>query len=170
MSEELKSVGAITLFVEDLARARSFYLDVFGRPVAFEDDSSAGFKLDNVVTVPAARAAIDPAAVAGPGSGSRCLLSIWVEDVDAACAELARKGVALVNGPVDRPWGAAHRLLRRPRRAPVGACPGARRGQGLRQPAGRRSAREPAQGPCRRAGPSAWRQSQAAINSLPADR
>ncbi len=109
MSEELKSVGAITLFVEDLARARSFYLDVFGRPVAFEDDSSAGFKLDNVivnlVTIPAAGAAVDPAAVAGPGSGSRCLLSIWVQDVDAACAELARKGVALLNGPVDRPWG-----------------------------------------------------------------
>jgi catechol 2,3-dioxygenase-like lactoylglutathione lyase family enzyme len=109
MSEELKSVGAITLFVEDLARARSFYLDVFGRPFAFEDDSSAGFKLDNViinlVTVPAARTAIDPVAVASPGSGSRCLLSIWVQDVDAACAELARKGVALVNGPVDQPWG-----------------------------------------------------------------
>ena len=109
MSEELKSVGAITLFVEDLARARSFYLDVFGRPVAFEDDSSAGFKLDNVilnlVTIPAARGAVDPAAAAGPGSGSRCLLSIWVEDVDAACAALARKGVALINGPVDRPWG-----------------------------------------------------------------
>jgi catechol 2,3-dioxygenase-like lactoylglutathione lyase family enzyme len=109
MSEELKSVGAITLFVEDLARARSFYLDVFGRPVAFEDDSSAGFKLDNViinlVTIPAAGEAIAPAVVAQREPGSRCLLSIWVEDVDAACAELARKGVALLNGPVDRPWG-----------------------------------------------------------------
>jgi len=109
MSEELKSVGAITLFVEDLARARSFYLDVLGRPVAFEDDSSAGFKLDNMiinlVTVPAGSEAIAPAVVAPQESGARCLLSIWVEDVDAACTELARKGVALLNGPVDRPWG-----------------------------------------------------------------
>jgi catechol 2,3-dioxygenase-like lactoylglutathione lyase family enzyme len=109
MSEELNSVGAITLFVEDLARARSFYLDVFGRPVAFEDESSAGFKLDNViinlVTVPAAGKAIAPAVVAPPEPGARCLLSIWVEDVDAACAKLANKGVALLNGPVDRPWG-----------------------------------------------------------------
>ena len=45
MSEAWKSVGAITLFVEDLPAARSFYERVFGRTAAFEDDSSAAFKL-----------------------------------------------------------------------------------------------------------------------------
>jgi predicted enzyme related to lactoylglutathione lyase len=44
MSEALKSVGAITLFVEDLAAAKSFYERVFGRTASFGDDSSAGFK------------------------------------------------------------------------------------------------------------------------------
>jgi lactoylglutathione lyase len=47
---------------------------------------------------------IAPAAVASP-AGSRFLLTIWVDDVDAACAELAKQGVGLLNGPVDRPWG-----------------------------------------------------------------
>jgi uncharacterized glyoxalase superfamily protein PhnB len=30
---------------------------------------------------------------------------VSVEDVDAACRELAGLGVALLNGPMDRPWG-----------------------------------------------------------------
>jgi lactoylglutathione lyase len=109
VSEALKSVGAITLFVEDLPAARSFYERVFGRTAEFEDDSSAAFKFDNtLVNLVDARAAgvvIAPVAVASPSAGSRFLLTIWVDDVDAACAELATRGVVLLNGPVDRPWG-----------------------------------------------------------------
>jgi catechol 2,3-dioxygenase-like lactoylglutathione lyase family enzyme len=109
VSEALKSVGAITLFVEDLPAARSFYERVFGRTAAFEDDSSAAFKFDNtlvnLVDTRAAGVVIAPVEVASPRAGSRFLLSIWVDDVDAACAELADRGVELLNGPVDRPWG-----------------------------------------------------------------
>ena len=49
MSEALKSVGAVTLFVGDLPAARSFYERVFGRTAAFEDDNSAVFKFDNTL-------------------------------------------------------------------------------------------------------------------------
>ncbi|MGP7996573.1 MAG: VOC family protein [Streptosporangiaceae bacterium] len=109
MSEAWKNVGAITLFVEDLPAARSFYERVFGRVPAFGDDSSAAFKFDNtlvnLVDTRAAAEVITPVAVASPGAGSRFLLTIWVDDVDAACAELANRGVELLNGPVDRPWG-----------------------------------------------------------------
>jgi len=31
--------------------------------------------------------------------------TIGVDDVDAMCAELAARGVTLLNGPMDRPWG-----------------------------------------------------------------
>ena len=31
--------------------------------------------------------------------------TITVDDVDAMCAELAARGVKLLNGPMDRPWG-----------------------------------------------------------------
>jgi catechol 2,3-dioxygenase-like lactoylglutathione lyase family enzyme len=109
VSEAWKSVGAITLFVEDLPAAKTFYERVFGRTAEFGDNSSAGFKYDNtivnLVTTQAAGEVIAPVAVASPGAGSRFLLTIWVDDVDAACAELANQGVGLLNGPVDRPWG-----------------------------------------------------------------
>ncbi len=38
-------------------------------------------------------------------AGSRVVFSIQVDDVDAMCAELTAHGVALLNGPLDRPWG-----------------------------------------------------------------
>jgi lactoylglutathione lyase len=44
-------------------------------------------------------------AVAGPEAGWLSQLTIWVDDADAACADLARRGVALLNGPMDREWG-----------------------------------------------------------------
>ena len=36
---------------------------------------------------------------------SRVQLTLPVDDVDAMCKELAARGVTLLNGPVDRPWG-----------------------------------------------------------------
>ncbi len=104
-----KSIGAITLFVEDLDRAKAFYQDVFGLPVAFTDDNSAVFSFDNTIInllrTTAAPDLIKPALVAGPEAGSRFQFSIWVDDVDAVCADLAQRGVTLLNGPVSRPWG-----------------------------------------------------------------
>jgi catechol 2,3-dioxygenase-like lactoylglutathione lyase family enzyme len=102
-------IGAITLFVEDLAVARQFYEDVFGLPVTFEDDDSAVFDFGNTIVnllkTAAARELIEPAGVAPSEAGSRLQLTIEVEDVDATCAELTRRGVQLLNGPMDRPWG-----------------------------------------------------------------
>ena len=103
------SVGAITLFVEDPQRSKSFYERVFDRPVAFEDDDSAAFNFENMVVnllrTQAARGLIEPGAVAAREAGSRFQLTIWVEDTDALCATLRELGVALLNGPIDRPWG-----------------------------------------------------------------
>jgi catechol 2,3-dioxygenase-like lactoylglutathione lyase family enzyme len=105
----LKSVGAVTLFVEDLEHSKSFYQDVFDLQPIWEDDDSAAFRFDNTIvnllTIPAARTLIDPGVVAGREAGSRIQLTIWVDDADAACAELEARGVALLNGPMDREWG-----------------------------------------------------------------
>lgn len=104
-----RGIGAITLFVEDLEAARHFYREVFGLPVAFEDDSSAVFKfgdtLVNLLRTEAAHELIEPAVVASPDGGSRMQLTIEVSDVDAMCETLAERGVKLLNGPMDRPWG-----------------------------------------------------------------
>jgi catechol 2,3-dioxygenase-like lactoylglutathione lyase family enzyme len=102
-------ISAITLFVEDLATTKRFYQEVFGLPIVFEDDDSAVFKfgatLVNLLKVTAARELIEPAAVASRDAGSRLQFTIDVDDVDAMCAELAGRGVELLNGPIDRPWG-----------------------------------------------------------------
>jgi catechol 2,3-dioxygenase-like lactoylglutathione lyase family enzyme len=104
-----KSVDAITVFVEDLERSKLFYQDVFGLSVFYEDDNSAVFRfantLINLLKIPAAVDLIKPGVVASPEAGSRFQFTIPVDDVDAACAELAARGVELLNGPMNRPWG-----------------------------------------------------------------
>ncbi|MFE7712625.1 VOC family protein [Streptomyces sp. NPDC057486] len=102
-------ISAITLFVEDLDATKRFYREVFGLPVTYEDDDSAVFgfgnTLINLLRVPAAHELIEPARVAAADAGSRLQLTLTVDDVDAMCEELATRGVTLLNGPMDRPWG-----------------------------------------------------------------
>jgi catechol 2,3-dioxygenase-like lactoylglutathione lyase family enzyme len=104
-----KGIGAITLFVEDLAAAKQFYGSVFGLPVRFEDDNSTVFNFGNTIInllqTSAAPGLIEPAAVASPDAGARMQFTLEVDVVDALCAELASRGVELQNGPMDRPGG-----------------------------------------------------------------
>jgi predicted enzyme related to lactoylglutathione lyase len=103
------AIGAITLFVEDVGVAKAFYMKVFAVPVVFEDADSAVFKIGgtlvNLLAVRAAHELIAPAQVARREAGARAQLTINVDDVDATCADLVRRGVTLLNGPMDRPWG-----------------------------------------------------------------
>ena len=102
-------IFAITLFVEDLEAAKQFYLRAFSLPIEFEDDNSAVFKfgntLINLLKTTEARELVEPAQVASREAGSRFVFTIHVEDVDAMCAELTERGIELLNGPMDRPWG-----------------------------------------------------------------
>ena len=104
-----KGIRAITLFVEDVEAAKRFYQAIFGLPVMFEDDNSAvfdfGHTLINLLKATAAPELIEPAVVARRDAGARFVLTVQVDDVDAMCVELARRGVQLLNGPMDRPWG-----------------------------------------------------------------
>ena len=109
MNASMKNLGAITLFVEDLPGSTSFYRDVFGLDIVNEDDQSTAFDFGNTVInllkIEEAHDLIAPAAVAGRAAGSRCQLTIWVDDADAVCAELKERGVSLLNGPMNREWG-----------------------------------------------------------------
>jgi catechol 2,3-dioxygenase-like lactoylglutathione lyase family enzyme len=102
-------IAAITLFVEDLEEAKTFYGDVFGLPVVYEDENSAVFRFEatlvNLLRTSEAPGLVGPATVASRESGVRFQFTLGVEDVDAACDELRRRGVELLNGPIDRPWG-----------------------------------------------------------------
>ena len=109
MTEPLNAVGAVTMFIEDRDRAKAFYERALDASPVYEDDNSVVFKLENmVINLLVSREAHDlirPAPVADPGTGSRFQLTVWVDDTDAACRELGRRGIELLNGPMDRPWG-----------------------------------------------------------------
>jgi uncharacterized glyoxalase superfamily protein PhnB len=109
MASSINHISAISLFVEDLRAAKTFYLEVFGAKVISEDESSAAFSFENLIInllhVENAHEIIEPGIVATRDSGSRFQLSIWVQDVDAVCAQLQKRGVKLLAGPKNRPWG-----------------------------------------------------------------
>ena len=109
MIKSLDAVEVMTLFVADLAAARTFYGKVFGREIVYSDAVCSVMKFGtlmvNLLQETEAPALVAPLPVARPGSGARALLTIKVADTNAVCAELAQHGVKLLNGPIDRPWG-----------------------------------------------------------------
>lgn len=57
----LRTIDAITLFVNDLSKAKAFYSDVFGLPVVFEDEHLAVLRFENDILINL----LDGAAAAG---------------------------------------------------------------------------------------------------------
>jgi uncharacterized glyoxalase superfamily protein PhnB len=98
------AVGAMTLFVADKERAKEFYARAFAAEPLFEDDSSAAFRFDNTIV----NLVVDPGELIEPapvGSGTTAMYTLFVDDCDAAVELVRSRGVELLNGPVDRPWG-----------------------------------------------------------------
>ena len=107
MTDWEKEIGAMTLFVPDLDRAREFYQAVFGLDAqALGDDTVMLRFKDMAVFLHQAAAAQEPLPEvldeARKGAGQ---FAIIVDDVDAVCSELAGCEVKLISGPADRPWG-----------------------------------------------------------------
>ncbi|OUQ88274.1 glyoxalase [Brevibacillus brevis] len=104
-----RNVDVITLFVEDFQQVKAFYQEVFGFQAVYEDEVSSVFRFGNMsvnlLDISESHELMKPGTVATRESGSRFLLTIWVDDVDEVCEELKNRGVALLNGPIDRPWG-----------------------------------------------------------------
>ena len=109
MSESLKSVGAITMFIDDTQRSKAFYEQVFGVKAVYEDENAVAFEFENMVVnmlrASAALELIAPAPVGDADAPRRFQLTIGVEDTDAVCEQLTERGVDLLNGPMDREWG-----------------------------------------------------------------
>ena len=111
-------ITAITLFTDDLAASRAFYTEVFALPVHWEDEVSCVFEvggvLVNLLETPEAEDLIAPIVPGGAGTAPRIQLTLTVDDVDAVAAQLVVRGGALVNGPIDRPWGIRTALVADP--------------------------------------------------------
>ncbi|MEH2493259.1 VOC family protein [Bradyrhizobium sp. AZCC 2230] len=102
-------VEVITLFVDDIASAKTFYAKVFASETVWEDAVSSvlrfGGLLINLLDASQAPPLVEPLRVAQSSAGARALLTIRVVDVDQVCSALREIGVDLLNGPIDRPWG-----------------------------------------------------------------
>ena len=84
----------------------------------FEDEDSAVFNFErsvvNLLKRSEAPELIDPAPVAPGEAGSRVVFTLAVEDVDRMVTHLRARGVELLNGPMDRPWGVRTASIRDP--------------------------------------------------------
>lgn len=104
-----KDIEVITLFVEDLPKSKLFYEKVFDLSVVFEDDNCTIFDFGNLIInllkISESHQLISPMVVSERKAGSRFMFTIKVKDVDAVCKDLDNRGVELLNGPIDRPWG-----------------------------------------------------------------
>src|SRR5580700_11174855 len=100
MSVSVTNLNVLNLFTDDLDRTKAFYREVLGLTAVFEDASHNVFKLENLIInlidLGAARDLVSPASIADPTSGARAVLSVFVEDVEAVCVELANRGVELI--------------------------------------------------------------------------
>lgn len=110
MSEAIGEIGPPVLFVDDLARAKTFYVDTLGFTLAFEDSTSAGLLLGDdmllLVTVPSAEDMLAGEDLSSPnGQRATGLFNIFVENVDEVFAQLKAKGVEFLVEPMDRYWG-----------------------------------------------------------------
>jgi lactoylglutathione lyase len=105
----INDVGAINLFVEDLARSKAFYRDVLGLDVEFEDGESVGFKIKElafiVLQVDRARVQLQGEPTVTPKAGATAFLTTFTDDVDALHADLVDRSIDFFQNPADQPWG-----------------------------------------------------------------
>jgi catechol 2,3-dioxygenase-like lactoylglutathione lyase family enzyme len=109
MIAAMNGLEVISLFTEDLDAMRAFYRKVFAHEMIFEDDVCSILRIGNIainlLKVENAPELVAPRQVTGPAAGARALYTVNVKDCDAVCSELKALGVALLNGPMNRPWG-----------------------------------------------------------------
>jgi catechol 2,3-dioxygenase-like lactoylglutathione lyase family enzyme len=90
----------------------AFYVDVLGFRLAMEEDGLAMLASTSVPTTQlivtwASATAMDPAALV-------LAMSLEVEDVDAAYADVQARGLEIVRPIADEPWGVRRFFVREP--------------------------------------------------------
>jgi catechol 2,3-dioxygenase-like lactoylglutathione lyase family enzyme len=107
MSDWERQIGAMTLFVPDLDLATEFYQDVFGLQANHLDADTTMFKFKDLYVFlhKAAAAQVQVPEVQAEAQKGAGQFAIIVDDVDAVSAELTARGVEVITGPADRPWG-----------------------------------------------------------------
>jgi len=105
----VERIGYVILYVEDLVVSVGFYRDVVGLAYKFTDAGYAEFEAGGVrfALYERRRAEWLTGRTVVPGAGGEVV--VMVDDVDAWADRLAARGVEVLSGPADRPWG--HRTM-----------------------------------------------------------
>lgn len=99
------------LSVASVAAALSFYRDGLGGTIAyrFPEQGEAQFLSLRLGDSEIGIGAVSSAPIHGepqrPATGHRIELCIYVDALDAACADLGRLGGTILAPPTDQPWG-----------------------------------------------------------------
>ena len=73
-----KSVGAITLFIEDVQRSKAFYESAFDTSAIYEDENSVAFGFENIVRMRLAVANAMISSIAGVIGPAVVIRSAWM--------------------------------------------------------------------------------------------
>ena len=105
----MERIGYVILYVEDLGASVEFYRDVVGLPYKFTDAGYAEFGTEGTrfALFERRRAEWLTGRTVAPGAAGEVV--VMVDDVDAWTDRLAARGVEVLSGPADRPWG--HRTV-----------------------------------------------------------
>ena len=118
MTASTSALGPPVLFVEDLARSKAFYANVLGLSLAFEDDSSAGMTIGDLmvllVTVDSGVELLEEHVGTPRGLRTTNVFNLFVDDVDRWHSRLSDQGVEFLVAPKDRAWGRRTAHLRDP--------------------------------------------------------
>lgn len=103
-------LGYVVLFVEDLDRARAFYVDKVGLPVRFRAEGYVELAVEGARFALLARSRVSEltgdAHTGRPAPGAHeSSVTLLVEDVDRVHRELSSRGVSFLGVPQNRPWG-----------------------------------------------------------------
>jgi catechol 2,3-dioxygenase-like lactoylglutathione lyase family enzyme len=86
---QVEHVDFVSVLTQDLQRARRFYTETLGLEVETEGESDMELRLGQVTLD-----VFDPSSIGQAFAPSPAGIALRVEDVDAARAELERKGIA----------------------------------------------------------------------------
>lgn len=96
----MRGIGEIALFTDDVASVSRFYRDLVGSPPAAKWPGGAVFAIGDGKLLVHERADGRP-----DGPPNEDHFAIAVDDLDGACALLRQRGVTILIGPQDYPWG-----------------------------------------------------------------
>lgn len=99
------TLSGVRVFVTDWEKSLAFYTDTLGMPVVFAEPEMGWAELDTGAAHLAVERVEPDDGESGDLTGRFVAVSLRVEDIEKAYAELLSRGVDFVEAPEKQPWG-----------------------------------------------------------------